>query len=130
MLISILLFFGLQISVFSQNRICEWETEKISAITVEFTATAHLKEMTTFDKRSEIDKIMTFLKNVDFRVLNSSNRDSLDIKNDKEYRISFKGQRDQVYLRTHSACIGKTSFLINPDVTMNFSALIRELNTN
>jgi len=86
--------------------------------------------MTAFDKHSEIDKIMTFLKNVDFRVLNSSNRDSLDMDNDKEYRIYFKGQRDQVYLQTHSACIGKTSFLINPDVTMNFSALIQELNTN
>ncbi|MBN2728780.1 MAG: hypothetical protein JXR53_06105 [Bacteroidales bacterium] len=77
MLISILLLLGLQISGFSQNRIYGWETEKISSVTVEFTSTDHQKETSSFNKQSDIDKIMTFLKNVDFRDLSSANRDSL-----------------------------------------------------
>ena len=74
-----------------------------------------------------MDTIISFLKKVDFRELNSSNLDSLDENHDLEYKISFQGQRDQVYLLKHSACIGKTSFIIDQDVTDDFGMLIREL---
>lgn len=125
--ISLMILLGLQISVFSQNRISGWDSEKITSIKVEFTHTDHQNEINIFDARSDMDKILSFLKNVDFRSLNSSNKDSLDIHNEQEYKISFTGQRDQVYLQRHSASIGKTSFLINQNVIKDFRILIQGL---
>lgn len=130
MIASIVILLGIQISVFSQNRICEWQTEKITSIKVEFSYQDHQKEINIFKDPADMDKILFFLKNVDFRTLNSSNRDSLEITNDVEYKISFTNQRDQVYLHMHYASIGKTSFLINQNVIKDFSNLIRELNAN
>jgi hypothetical protein len=130
-IISIFLVFLFQLSVFSQNRICGWETEKITSIEVEFTSSNNEKEINLFNARQDMDTIISFLKDVDFRELNSSNLDSLKQNDDdKEYKILFQGQRDQVYLLKHSACIGKTSFLINQNVIQDFATLIQELVKN
>ncbi|MCU0371275.1 MAG: hypothetical protein MUC31_07665 [Bacteroidales bacterium] len=130
MAVSILIVLGIQIPAFSQNRICGWETEKITSIKVDFTYQDHQQEIDIFDDRSDMDKILSFLKHVDFRTLNSSNRDSLVINNEKEYQISFSGQRDHIYLQTHSASIGKTRFLVNQNVIEDFRTLVHELNKN
>jgi len=81
----------LQMSVFSENRICEWDTEKISSIEVKLTKLNFEKE------------VITLIENHDMDVI-----------------ISFEGQRDQVYLYKQSACIGKTSFIINQKVIQEF----------
>ena len=128
---SFLLVFLFQFSVFSQNRICGWGTEKINSIEVKFTSLNNEKEINVFNTRQEMDAIISFLKEVDFRILNSSNLDSLKQNDDDmEYKIFFQGQRDQVYLLKHSACIGKTSFLINQNVIQDFNALIKALVEN
>lgn len=128
---SIFLVFLFQLSVFSQNRICGWETEKITSVKVEFTSSNNEKEINVFNASQDMDTIISFLKNVDFRELNSSNLDSLEENDDvMEYKILFQGQRDQVYLQKHSACIGKTSFLINQNVIQDFATLIQELVKN
>lgn len=125
---SFFLVFLFQLSVFSQNRICGWETEKIKSIEVKFTSPNNENEINVFNTRQEMDTIISFLKKVDFRILNSSNLDSLEQNDDDmEYKIFFQGQRDQVYLLKHSACIGKTSFLINQNVIQDFNALIKAL---
>lgn len=128
--ISVILVFTFHLNIFSQNRICGWETEKITSIEVEFTSSNNKKEINVFNASHDMDKIISFLKNVDFRELNSSNLDSLEENHDLEYRISFQGQRDQVYLQKYSACIGKTSFIINQNVIQDFATLIQELVKN
>lgn len=128
--ITVLLVFSFHHNVFSQNRICGWETEKITSIEVEFTSPNNEKEINVFNASHDMDTIISFLKSVDFRELNSSNLDSLKQNNDLEYKISFQGQRDQVYLLKHSACIGKTSFLINQNVIKDFETLIKALVEN
>lgn len=125
MIISTLFLLFLQMALFSQNRICGWDTEKITAIEVEYSFPDHEKEAYLFNASDDMDRIISFLKNVDFRELNSSNLDSLEENHPCAYRISFQGQRDQVYLYKHSACIGKTSFLINQDVIRDFEILIK-----
>jgi hypothetical protein len=129
--ISVLLVFSFHLNIFPQNRICGWETEKITSVEVEFTSPNNEKEINVFNARHDMDTIISFLKNVDFRTLNSSNLDSLEQNDDDlEYKISFQGQRDQVYLLKHSACIGKTSFLIDQNVIQDFDTLIQELVEN
>jgi len=127
---SIVFFLLLQISVFAQNRICGWDTEKISSIEVRFTSPDIEKDTNVFNAKSDMDAIISFLKKVEFRELNSSNLDSLDQDNDSGYKISFQGQRDQVYLLNHSASIGKTSFIIDQNVIKDFTGLIQELVEN
>lgn len=126
-IISILFIFFIQVSVFSQNRIAGWDTNKISAVTIEFTCLKHEKVMNTFNESHDIDAIISFLKSVKFNELNSSNLDSLEENHKLSYKISFIGQRDQVYLYKHSACIGKTSFLINKNVIKDFEILVNDL---
>ncbi len=129
-IITVLLVYSFHLNVFSQNRIWGWETEKITSIEVEFTSPNNEKEINVFNASHDMDKIISFLKKVDFRELNSSNIDSLKQNHYPEYKISFQGQRDQVYLFTHSAFIGKTSFLINQNVIKDFETLIKALVKN
>ena len=129
-ILSIILVSLFQFHALSQNRICGWDTEKITSIEVEFTSPNNEKDVNVFNDSRDLDAIISFLKNVNFRDLNSSNMDSLKLNDEREYKISFKGQRDQVYLLKHSACIGKTSFLINKDVIRDFDSLIQELADN
>jgi hypothetical protein len=124
---SSLLLILLQLPAFSQNRICGWDTGKIRSAKVEYTFRNQEKESQCFTERNDMDAILSFLKSVNFRTLNSANLDSLQEDHSREYIISFEGQRDQVYLYTHSACIGKTSFLINPEVIRDFEGLIKGL---
>ena len=111
---------------FSQNRIHGWDIEKISSIQVEFTSSNNEKEIQILDTRKDIDKIISFLKNVDFREPGDSNSDVLDQTNKGGYKIIFHGQRDQVYLFENSAFIGKTSFLIDKEVIGDFRKLLEE----
>ncbi len=112
---------------FSQNRIHGWEIEKITSIQVEFTSPDNEIEIQIFNTNQDMDKIISFLKNVEFRELDGSNLDTQEQSNNWWCKIIFQGQRDQVYLFNNSACIGKTSFIIDNKVTGDFRNLIEEL---
>jgi len=112
---------------FSQNRIHGWDIEKITSIKVEFTSSNNEKEIQILDTRQDMDKVISFLKNVDFRELGDSNPDVPEQNNSLRYKIVFEGQRDQVYLFKNSAFIGKTSFLIDKEVIGEFRMLLEEL---
>ena len=112
---------------FGQNRICEWDTEKIIEIRVEYKTKNAEALIYDFKLKTDLDAILSFLKKVEFREVNSSNMDLLEDHPVKEYKISFTGQRDQVYLYGHSACVGKTSFLIDEKVSRDFNNLVKKL---
>lgn len=123
-MIALLLVLPVHLNLFSQNRICGWETEKITSIEVEFTFPDNETEINAFDDRSEMTTILSFLKNVEFIELDDSNKDLLEQGSDLKCIISFQGQRDQVYLFKHYAHIGKTTFIIDPEVINDFDNII------
>ena len=114
---------------FAQNRIHGWEIDKITSIRVELTSPDEKTETSVFNSRQEIDTIISFLKNVDFRELNGSSINTEEEKINWKSKIVFQGQRDQVYLLKNSACIGKTSFLIDGNVIDDFRNLVKKLLT-
>ena len=88
--IIVLLVFSFHLNIFSQNRICGWETEKITSIEVEFKSPNNEKEIKVFNDSHDMETIISFLKKVDFRTLNSSNMDSLEQNHDLEYTLISK----------------------------------------
>ena len=115
---------------FSQNRIHGWEIEKITSIQVEFTSPINEIEIQILNTKQDIDKIISFLKNVEFRELGGSDIYAQEQTNNWRCKIIFQGQRDQVFLFQNSACIGKTTFLIDSNVIGDFRNLIEELKIN
>jgi len=112
----------------SQNRIQEWDIEKITSIEIEFSSSDNEQDITIFDTAEDIDTIISFLKNVEFKEFVNSNINTLEELNDKSYKIVFQGQRDQVYLFKNFAFIGKTRFIIDKKVIEDFGKLINQLN--
>ncbi|MFB6341164.1 hypothetical protein ACE1ET_05560 [Saccharicrinis sp. FJH62] len=127
LVIAVLIIFCSVLNGFAQNRIHGWDTEKITSIQVDLTSPLDETLVYAFNARQDMDTIITFLKNVDFRELNGNSIDTDGQKNYWRCKILFVGQRDQVYLNKHSACIGKTSFIIDPNVIDDFRKLINGL---
>jgi len=67
------------------------------------------------------------LKNVDFRELDGNSIDTEVQTNNWKCKVVFQGQRDQVYLYKNTACIGKTSFLIDGNVIEDFRKQVKKL---
>ena len=117
------------INGYAQNRIHGWETEKIISIRIELTSPDDETGIHIFNTKQDIDTIISFLKKVDFRELDGNSLDTEEQLNNWRSRIIFQGQRDQVYLFEKSACIGKTSFLINRNVINDFRNMVKGLST-
>ena len=122
-----LIIFCLSMNGYSQNRIYGWDIEKITSIRIEFSSPNTEQEIQTFNTRQDIDKIISFLKDVEFKEIVDSNINALEQPNNRRYKIVFQGQRDQVYLFENSACIGKTSFIIDNKVIEDFGNLVKDL---
>jgi hypothetical protein len=114
----------------TQNRIHGWEIEKITSIQVELISPANETETLTFITKQDIDAIISFLKKVEFRELNGNIINTEEQENNWSCKIIFQGQRDLVYLYKKSACIGKTSFIIDSNVIEEFMKKVRELLIN
>lgn len=127
LVVAFLIIISSSINGFSQNRIHGWDIEKITSIQVELTSPKNEKEVHTFNSKQDIDAIISFLKNVEFRELGDNNIDTDEQIKNWRSRIIFQGQRDQVYLFKNSAFIGKTTFLITKNVIGDFREIIKEL---
>ena len=112
---------------FAQNRIHGWNIEKITSIQVELTSPDDESEIHIFNTKQDIETIISFLKDVDFRDLEGNSIDTDEQMNNWRCKIIFRGQRDQVYLYKKSGSIGKTSFLIDDNVIKDFRIIVKEL---
>ena len=121
------IIFCLVVNGYSQNRIHGWDIEKITSIQIEFSSPNTEQEIQIFNTRQDIDKIISFLKDVEFKEIVDSNINALEQPNNRRYKIVFQGQRDQVYLFENSASIGKTSFIIDNKVIEDFGNLVKDL---
>ena len=93
-----LIIFCLSMNGYSQNRIHGWDIEKITLIRIEFSSPNNEQEIQVFNTKQDIDKIISFLKNVEFKEIVDSDIDAFEQPNNQRYTIVFQGQRDQVYL--------------------------------
>ena len=60
-IISIIAILGFNSSIFPQNRICGWETEKISAVHVEYRCHGVASGTITIDDLACMDEILNYL---------------------------------------------------------------------
>jgi len=111
----------------AQNRIQSWDIEKITSVQIELTSPNDETYLHIFNRQQDIDTIMTFLKDTDFKELEDNSIDTDEQMNNWKCKIIFQGQRDQVYLYKNSACIGKTSFIINNTVIEDFRCMVKKL---
>ena len=125
LIILVLLF--LSTNIYSQNRIHEWDVKKITSIKIEFLSLNNRLNTEVFDSDKEIETIIKYLKNIEFKKNITTNRDIIKQTNTWIYKIDFIGLRDQIYLFENSAFIGKTSFTIDTEVTKQFGNLLKEL---
>jgi len=110
-------------NVFSQNRLHTWDLSAISSIQIDIQTEDSKIDVKLYNDQEDIDKIMSFLLKVDFHAYNS-NEDSGKIKGDWQFRLTFKGQRDQIYLFNDYAFIGKSIYMIDDIVVKDFKDLI------
>lgn len=125
--LAFLIIFCSAMNGFAQNRIYGWDIEKITSINVELTSPDDEAEVHIYNTKQDMNTIISFLKSVDFMELNVNSIDADVQANNWRCKIVFQGQRDQVYLYKQSACIGKTSFLIDSEVIEDFRKLVKKL---
>ena len=108
----------------SQNRINDWDIDKITQIQIENKTAENKIETIKFSERGTIDFVFSYLKQIDFKTIDNLSFDKNDVLNRWIYKISFQGQRDQVLLCQDYATIGKTIFSIDNKVITDFGTLL------
>jgi len=112
----------------SQNRINDWDIDKITQIHIENKTSDNKIEIIKFSERGEIDIVFSFLKRIDFKTIDNPGFDKDEVLNKWIYKIKFQGQRDQVILCQNYATIGKTIFSIDNKVIKDFKDLLATCN--
>ncbi|MCF8297059.1 MAG: hypothetical protein K9J13_05880 [Saprospiraceae bacterium] len=118
--------FCTQINCISQNRISTWDIEKITSIQLEIRTSSGELESKVFADKEKINKIMNFLQQVDFKEYVVKN-EVVHPREHWNYKIIFTGQRDQIFIYDDFAFIGKTRFLVDKKVSIDFAKLIEQL---
>ena len=114
-------------TAFSQNRVCEWDIEKITSVRVEIRQFAQQADVVILNERSEIETLLSFLRKTEFKNDDGCNFDKEKIVDQWLVKIIFKGQRDQILLMTNYATIGKTLFMVDNDVVEDVIEIVRGL---
>jgi hypothetical protein len=108
----------------SQNRINDWDIDKITQIQIENKTAENKIETIKFSERGTIDFVFSYLKQIDLKTIDNLSFDKDDVLNRWIYKISLQGQRDQVLLCQDYATIGKTIFSIDNKVITDFGTLL------
>jgi hypothetical protein len=109
---------------YSQNRINDWDIDKITQIQIESKSAENKIETIIFSERGTIDFIFSYLKQIDFKTIDSLIFDKNNVLNRWIYKISFQGHHDQVLLCEEYASIGKSIFSIDKKVITDFGILL------
>jgi len=103
-------------TAFSQNRVCEWDIELITSVRVEIRQSDQQPDVVILDERSDIETLLSFLRKTEFKNDDGRNFNKEKIVDQWLVKMIFKGQRDQIFLMTNYATIGKTLFKVDNDV--------------
>lgn len=107
----------------TQNRISGWDLNKITAIQAELMA-GDTSYFATITKQDAIDSVLNYLIKTEFREYKDSAGDDFNAAAPLIMKLTFTGQRDQVYLWRDHATIGKTLFLIDKKVVRDLKKII------
>lgn len=119
----ILLAFTL-ISCDSPHRLETWETENISSIQVEMKQSDGTLKMMNISDKKEIKEVLDFLLQTTFNPYTEGSLIEMPAKDQWTIRLIFEGQRDQIFLFEDIAFIGKSIYLINNRVLIDFKKLL------
>ena len=112
----------------SQNRIASWDAGKITEIRIETRYAIDSASSLTLTSGQAITKVMDFLRNVDFRehhvLVETAEKKKPEVW---KYKLVFTGQRDEVYLFSTFAFIGKTRYTIDASVVSDFRRVLDRL---
>lgn len=111
----------------SQNRINSWDMEKITSIEIEHHTTNNEKSVYVLESKPEMDTVMDFLRQIDFKELDGATIENRENNPDWKFKIICHGLRDWVFLFDNYAFIGKTTFAIDKTVVSDFEALLLKL---
>ncbi len=109
---------------FTQNRIQNWDIEKISSIRAEFNSNDGKTYFKEINNKASMDSVFTFLKEIEFREANETVLDKSDILKQWSIKLIFRGQQDQIIFCPDYATIGKTLFSIDRKVVKDLKKLL------
>jgi hypothetical protein len=115
---------------FSQNRINNWDIEKITLIRIESKSKGDKIEVIKFDASGDMDTVLAYFKKIEFKTIDNYNFDKNKVLRQWQYRITFQEYHDQVILCKHYATIGKSIFSIDNKVVKDFKTIITNLKKN
>jgi hypothetical protein len=112
---------------FSQDKIHSIDLDQITEVKA-FIQSSDLtiKEM-IIDDKDDVKKIRDFLRKTEFKYATGSDVTIAGDDSDWKVKLSFKGQRDQMYFFKDHAFIGKSTFLIPEGTTEKLLKIINKL---
>jgi len=111
---------------FTQDKIHSIKLDEITEVTAYLqTSDLPIKEI-IFDDKADVKKIVDFLRQTEFTYATGSGLTGIDGDSDWKVRLTFKGQRDEMYFFEDHAFIGKSTFLIPEGTTKELLKIIRK----
>ena len=111
---------------FAQDKIHSISLDEITEVTAYLqTSDLAIKEL-SFDDKADVKKIVDFLRETEFTYATGSDLDVIQDTSDWKVKLTFKGQRDQMYFFEDHAFIGKSTFLIPGGTTEKLLKIINK----
>ena len=79
-----------------------------------------------FDDKTDVNKVVDFLRETEFKYATSSDIKTIDNESEWKVKLTFKGQRDEMYFFDDHAFIGKSTFLIPDGTTKKLLKIIHK----
>ena len=121
------LFSFISVICLSQNRISQWDSEKINSVRVEIRNNDQQIDVITLNDKSDIETLLAFLGKTEFRNCDSGIPNKKDIVDQWLVKMIFKGQHDQVLIMKDYATIGKTLFMVDSNVFEEVKKIVYDL---
>ena len=109
---------------FTQDKIHSIDLEKITQVTAYLQSSDLPISEIIFDDEADVKKIVDFLRETEFTYATGSDLPVIDGGSEWKVKLTFKGQRDEMYFFEDHAFIGKSTFLIPEGTTKRLLKII------
>ena len=121
-----MLFILLGCFSFSQDKVHSIDLDQITEVTAYIQSSDLTIKEINYDENNDVKKIRDFLRTTAFKYATGSDEATTADKTDWKVKLTFKGQRDQIYFFKNHAFIGKTTFLIPEGTTEDLLKIIHK----
>jgi trimethylamine:corrinoid methyltransferase-like protein len=111
---------------FSQDKVHSIDLDQITEVTAFVQSSDLTIKEVSFDEIDDVKKIRDFLRKTEFRYATGSDVTDIGDESDWKVKLTFKGQRDQMYFFKKHAFIGKSTFLIKDGTTENLLKIMNK----